>query len=795
MSYLHSSADKIRDRRPFFDQQPREGGVSATPATKAEALQSLEGRVRSATVLPQVCFSVERWTFDASGVLGRIARQSWSGDPVIVRSSARSEDGLRSSAAGKYLSIPNVRGETEIADAIRRVIDSYDPCAPNDQVFVQPMIQDAVAAGVLFTKDPNTGGDYLVINYSENDDTAAITSGKTNAVRMRYHVRGRPSAEPIVSRLSQLADELEACLAYRPMDIEFCFDAAGRLFLLQVRPLVVRNAIDIPLAHFEERLAAVADRVAAGMQPHPHLYGSRAIFGTMPDWNPAEIVGTRPRPLATSLYRYLITDGVWANQRASYGYRDVSGCRLLHLFAGVPFVDVRASFNSFLPAKLDASLGQRLVDHYLGQLELHPELHDKVEFDIALSCYTFDLDRRLDALLTHGFTTSECYQLGDQLRAITNNVIKADGHWLGDQSKLAELDARRVRVHESGITKLEKIYWLLEDAKKYGTLPFAGLARSAFVAVQLLRSMVTTGLLHQSDCDLFLSSIETVGSSLTQDFARFTKEEFLAKYGHLRPGTYDILSPRYDEAPSQYFDWSKRPEPPEKPEFRLRLDQIKSIDRALKKHGLQQDAVGLFDFMQASIQGREYAKFVFTKNLSDALRLIEQLGAKVSLDKEALSLVDIRDLLEVHSSGFDLKEHLSHGISRGRSQYAETLRVCLPPLLNSPNDVWSFSLPQTLPNFVTQHRIIAPVQSHHEPHDLDGKIVAIPSADPGFDWIFSRGVAGFITAYGGANSHMAIRACELGIPAVIGAGDQLFALWSTASRLFIDCASKTVEVH
>lgn len=50
----------------------------------------------------------------------------------------------------------------------------------------------------------------------------------------------------------------------------------------------------------------------------------------------------------------------------------------------------------------------------------------------------------------------------------------------------------------------------------------------------------------------------------------------------------------------------------------------------------------------------------------------------------------------------------------------------------------------------------------------EGKILLIPSADLGYDWIFSHGIRGFITIYGGTNSHMAIRAGELGVSAVIG---------------------------
>ena len=39
----------------------------------------------------------------------------------------------------------------------------------------------------------------------------------------------------------------------------------------------------------------------------------------MSDWNPAEMIGLKPKPLALSLYKELITDLVWAESRKSYG--------------------------------------------------------------------------------------------------------------------------------------------------------------------------------------------------------------------------------------------------------------------------------------------------------------------------------------------------------------------------------------------------------------------------------------------------------------------------------------------
>jgi phosphoenolpyruvate-protein kinase (PTS system EI component) len=77
---------------------------------------------------------------------------------------------------------------------------------------------------------------------------------------------------------------------------------------------------------------------------------------------------------------------------------------------------------------------------------------------------------------------------------------------------------------------------------------------------------------------------------------------------------------------------------------------------------------------------------------------------------------------------------------------------------------------------------------------LAGAIVSIPNADPGFDWLFAYPIAGLITAGGGPNSHMAIRAGELGLPAVIGAGEVLYRRWSGAQRVHLDCAGRRVEV-
>jgi phosphohistidine swiveling domain-containing protein len=127
--------------------------------------------------------------------------------------------------------------------------------------------------------------------------------------------------------------------------------------------------------------------------------------------------------------------------------------------------------------------------------------------------------------------------------------------------------------------------------------------------------------------------------------------------------------------------------------------------------------------------------------------------------------------------------------------YEITQRVNLPPLITSAGDVYGFHLPRSEPNFITLGRVSADTTPGAADRSrLKDRLVLIPSADPGFDWIFAQGISGFITMYGGVNSHMAIRAAELGVPAVIGAGEVYFKEWSRAERLELDCAGKQVRV-
>lgn len=777
--------------------------------TKAETLENISNELISAKVLPQIRFSVKEWYEDSNKIIDRLLLKKFNEIEVIVRSSALNEDCMNESLAGHFLSIGNVKGINNIKEAISKVIASFIDNNMYNQVFIQPMLKDVIMSGVVFSKDPNTNADYIVINYDDTTgSTSSVTAGDSNETKVYYHFKGKNEINEIkdnnIKLVLNLVYELESKFNMNNLDVEFAITKDKSIYLLQVRPLCVGSDNELACTQqgiqeyysMEKVLQNIEKKFFELNVRQPYLYGDKTIFGVMPDWNPAEIIGIRPKQLALSLYKEVITDNIWAYQRDNYGYKNLRSFPLMINFGGLPYIDVRVSFNSFLPGMLEEDLCEKLVNYYINRLVENHSLHDKVEFEIIFSCYTLDIDDQINVLLKYGFTNEECVKICNSLRTLTNTIIDGkDGLWKKDIDKITILQKRRKEIMESSLDKVSKIYWLLEDCKRYGTLPFAGLARAGFIAVQMLKSLVNIGVLSQQNYEDFMSDLDTVSSAMREDFGKLSKEEFINKYGHLRPGTYDILSPRYDEVPDKYFDWAMKDKSlsNNSKKFVLSLEQLNKIKALLRKHGLVQDVLGLFEFIKLAIEGREYSKFIFTKSLSDAMVLFKELGEENGFNVEQCAYADINIIKRLYSSSEDIFNVFQDSIKYGENNHKIAKKIVLPSIIAEKQDIWSFAQQNFEPNFITLKKVTGEV-IFKDSKEIEGKILFIPSADPGYDWIFSHDIIGFVTMYGGMNSHMAIRAGELGIPAVIGAGEIFYDKWKEADVLYIDCANKKVEI-
>jgi pyruvate,water dikinase len=205
--------------------------------------------------------------------------------PLAVRSSAVDEDGADASFAGQHLTLLNVRSSGDLKDAVSEIWWSANSDSaityrqrvglfrrPSVGVVVQSLL-DPETAGVMFTQNPVTGDDELMVEASWGLGEAVVAglvipdnfriarSGEVlarTAGLKRIVIRSLPEggtreedvAPELVEQLClgddqladlcRLADRCEAVYG-RARDIEFAF-AGGELYLLQCRAVTRAGA-------------------------------------------------------------------------------------------------------------------------------------------------------------------------------------------------------------------------------------------------------------------------------------------------------------------------------------------------------------------------------------------------------------------------------------------------------------------------------------------------------------------------------------------------------------------------
>jgi len=788
--------------------------MSSKLPDKAGVLQCLKTNSQNIVIDDLFVFTVADWQSGQERILVQIICSFPTTQPLIVRSSAFGEDHFEHSWAGFYHSEPEVKNDfNDLTRSINKVIASYcrqgRSLNPYDRIIIQKQVQQTKISGVVFTRDPKTNSPYYVINYdAQNGRTDIITRGWSGKSLRVF--RDREIIKELISPWSDLLSgiqEVEAIFQQELLDIEFAIDSEGKVHIFQARSLkndgsyyCVNN--DLVVANTIRQ--SIIDFNNAKINSY-NLPGTYTIFTDMSDWNPAEILGGRPNLLDSSLYRFLVTQSVWNEARVSMGYTNVSPSELMVIVANKPYIDTRVSFNSLTPAGLPCDFQERLIDYYLYRLENNPQLQDKVEFDILFTCFDLTFDDRAFLLLESGFSKQETAYLKQHLLSFTNVLLQRAETIFND-----DLNAVRQLGNLLGITNssdpslmLNQAYQLLTTCQKLGTFPFARLARLAFIGLTLLKGLVKQEVIDVLFYDDFLNSLETVTKQMTQDFYHFAQgvlplESFIDKYGHLRPGTYNILALRYRDTSGLFDGLAINQIGALKTNFVLDQTILQRIDLVLANYGLECSAQFLFSFVKRAIEYREYSKFEFTKILSDAIELIAMAGEYLGFSREEIALLDLDTIMVARESPPDMVRSMwKEVIAENRERKARFSQIALPPVLTFVQDLWVVPYYESYPNFITRKRIEGiPCVIGHAWYegipDVSNKIVLIESADPGYDWIFTQHPKGLITKYGGVASHMAIRCAELGLPAAIGCGETIFNCLSASSKILLDCSIETI---
>ena len=235
--------------------------------------------------LVQLRQTIEAAEFDPAlrqKVLAKVARE-YAGKGLFVRSSSNSEDLPNFSGAGLYTTVPNVRGDQALIDAIKKVwaslwnFEAYEAReranVDHSKIFMAVLLQEGInseSSGVMISTDPfdaeNKDAIYisakrgLGIKVVEGQRIAEqiIFRPRTNAVQvltrsaedslLTFDDKGGLKEVPItgdrvvltddvIRRLVRAALEIKRVFGSRDQDIEWAY-MKGQIYIVQSRPFI-----------------------------------------------------------------------------------------------------------------------------------------------------------------------------------------------------------------------------------------------------------------------------------------------------------------------------------------------------------------------------------------------------------------------------------------------------------------------------------------------------------------------------------------------------------------------------
>ena len=690
---------------------------------------------------------------------------------IMIRSNSSSEDKEYSSSAGKYLSIgPIERNDLEtIKKSWEMVVDSYEE-QDNQSVIFQNYIENAKSVSVLTSYKVGSDSAYRTFSTYYGSETDAITSGKYSEINNFFMHRSfdiLPKKYEKYNVYLKIITQLEDLFKNKQLDIEMVLDKNNSPQLLQVRPLMgkklnkesifeEKDIIDRNLKNYKKLNKTTADR-----------FGTNQIYSNMSDMNPAEMIGKKPDNIAFGLYKFMFTDTTWNIQRGEFGYRKYSGGKLMELFNNVAYINVNHSLNSFLTRNLQKESCEEIINYQLNKLKENPHLHDSIEFDISRSSYVFDTVEEFSKEYKNIISPSEIIKWH-------NDLIQID-----TQNK-STLEKNK-KIILSTFSKLDKSF---EYSKKENiklirdtmALPFTHHSRLGFVYFAQLNSLLEKEVISEDQKKLLLLSVNSISTKMKADayevkIGKKTLEGFLDVYGHIRAGNYNLLSSNLKNNLNFTESLINNSEQPLEDNI-LPKDIYTNIEEYFTINEIPLEASAWIDMFQEGISTRENSKFYYTKGIDG---ILNEVGEKNTSDRELFDLLDI-EFNEENTSDMRLKN------------------VLMPDLITSNEDFYFYEEMSKNGNYIGQGTVIGDVllidNEANRPNNLENKIVVIPAADPGWDWIFNYKIKSLVTKYGGPNSHMAIRCAEHNIPAILGVGENNFTVISNSKSLKIDFSNE-----
>ncbi len=283
--------------------------------SKADTLKFLQEKITKSKIEQSFDFTTEEWQKNELNILNKVMKL-FNGQLVVVRSSAVGEDTIEKSEAGNFTSVLNVNStsKTKLKKSIETVIHSYEKKGRSNidnQILIQKQTHSVKTSGVLFTRTPDIGAPYYIVNFEDGKSTDSVTKGLIgNTIKIFRKI----SLEDIPVKWKNLVlsvREIEQILGTDLLDMEFAI-TNNNIVIFQVRPLTTGK--ELRMSGIEKNVLQIVNKNKkkyCTLSRSSKMGRSRLIFSDMTDWNPAEIIGNSPHNLDYSLYDYLIMRKSW----------------------------------------------------------------------------------------------------------------------------------------------------------------------------------------------------------------------------------------------------------------------------------------------------------------------------------------------------------------------------------------------------------------------------------------------------------------------------------------------------
>ena len=859
---------------PRLNESPlRERLTAAAHGDSAGVVGELSAALRSAVLATPLPPEV------ASAVRAAVQRTLPNTKLFAVRSSAADEDSGEQSFAGLHDSFLFVRGIDEVLEKIRGVwASAYHERAiayrlqngvPLDRiavgVVIQPMIEPR-ASGVVFTCNPATGSVHETVVSAVFGLGEGLVSGALAADTFTIDKQTHVAAADIVAKteqfvfdqargngvttvpvpaeltempslsdaqlreLSETASRIERRFG-RPQDIEFCYDAAGKLHLLQSRA-VTQVAEYGPAAG--NRLiwdnSNIIESYSGVTSPMTFSFIRRAYtivyhcFAEVMGISPAKVREQQPvfenmlglfrgrvyYNLRNWYYLIRLFPGFQYNSRAM---ESMMGLREpLNLEEAEPelsfwqrwFVELPALGRLLLRSIWNFRRIQSLVDHFQSEFKKHYDEWTRRDFTKLKPHELLALYQEMEAKLLWNWKAPI---INDFYVMIYYGLLKKlCGKWCDDSGGSLQND---LICGEGGVESAEPAKMLLRLASQAQAIP-------------KLRDII----LH--------ARVESIPAQVADDtaFADFAAQmrEYLDRFGFRCPNELKLEEFSFRDRPELVYAILRNYLLLDDPAA-LDVTAMESREQAVRRGAEEKAAAGLaqhrgllprsflFQFVlrnaRRGVKNRENMRFARTRIYGLLRHLLRALGDRFAEeglldDREHVFYLTIDEVWDF-VKGTAVTTNLRGLVAVRRAEFAGYR----DPQSPAPDDRFETFGPVYHKNLFRNHKARAPVfvdgalkgigccpgvvvgeakivRNPSEAGDLAKRILVAERTDPGWVPLYPA-VSGLLIERGSILSHSAVVAREMGIPTIVGITGLLASI-PDGCRIEMDGQAGTVRL-